>query len=476
MNPFRQVQVAPRSLQRFEPLVGAERLAEAARAAQALQEQLSGRVIWNLNSTAVGGGVAEMLRSLLAYARGAGADIRWRVFEAPPEFFRVTKRLHNALHGYDGDGLPLDAHARELYERVLATGAGEFSEFVRRRDVVILHDPQTAGLIPRLAHMGARIIWRCHVGSDKANAQSERAWAFLDPYLQAADSLVFTRSAYVPPHLSERSAIIRPSIDPFSAKNQELDDATVRAILVHVGLIEGPAGPVAPSFTAEDGSPGRVDHCADVMRLGRASAPETPLVVQVSRWDRLKDPVGVMRGFAQLIDRTGANGAELVLAGPNVHAVADDPEGAEVFDEVASAWRSLPHGERRRVHLASLPSKDVQENGIIVNALQRHATIVVQKSLREGFGLTVAEAMWKRRAVVASGVGGILDQIEDGVHGLLLSDPCDLEAFGEALDRLIESPALCAEMGRNGRERVRKEYLALRSLFEYAELIQSLEH
>jgi trehalose synthase len=476
MNPFREVQVAPRSLRAFEPLVGAEQLAEAARAAAALHEQLSGRVIWNLNSTAVGGGVAEMLRSLLAYARGAGVDIRWRVFEAPTEFFRITKRLHNALHGFEGDGLPLEAGARKLYESALAKTAGEFSEFVRKRDVVLLHDPQTAGLIPHLVSMGARVVWRCHIGSDKTNAQSEQAWAFLDPYLEAADSLVFTRSAFVPPHLSARSAIIRPSIDPFSAKNQELDDATVLAILVHVGLVEGPAGPGAPSFTTEDGSPGRVDHCADVMRLGRPPAPQTPLVVQVSRWDRLKDPVGVMRGFAQLIDRTGANGAELVLAGPNVRAVADDPEGAEVFDEVASAWRSLPHGERRRVHLASLPSKDVQENGVIVNALQRHASVVVQKSLREGFGLTVAEAMWKRRAVLASGVGGILDQIEDGVHGLLLSDPCDLEAFGAALGRLIESPTLRDELGRNARERVLREYLALRSLFEYAELIQSLEH
>jgi trehalose synthase len=163
-----------------------------------------------------------------------------------------------------------------------------------------------------------------------------------------------------------------------------------------------------------------------------------------------------------------------VLAGPNVRAVADDPEGAEVFEEVVAAWRRLAHGDRRRVHLASLPTTDVEENAAIVNALQRHASVVVQKSLEEGFGLTVSEAMWKGKPVVATRVGGIQEQIEDGVHGLLLDDPEDCDAFVVALHEVLAKPALASALGRRARERVRDEFLSLRSLLEFAELIRKL--
>jgi trehalose synthase len=197
------------------------------------------------------------------------------------------------------------------------------------------------------------------------------------------------------------------------------------------------------------------------------------LVVQVSRWDALKDPVGVVNGFARLTERD-EGGAELVLAGPNVHAVADDPEGAQVYGEVCAAWRALPHAARRRVHLAALPMTDVAENGAIVNALQRHAAVVVQKSLQEGFGLVVSEAMWKGRAVVASAVGGIQDQIEHGVSGLLLKDPTDLGAFADALQRLLLDPAERDRLGQNAQRRVREHFLGPGSLLAYAGLIGRL--
>jgi trehalose synthase len=227
-----------------------------------------------------------------------------------------------------------------------------------------------------------------------------------------------------------------------------------------------------PTFVREDGSPGRVDRQVDVVRLGQAPSWETPLIVQVSRWDPLKDPIGVMRGFVQATG-AAAEGATLILAGPNVSAVSDDPEGGETFAAVVKAWSALPAGDRGRVHLASLPMVDIEENAAIVNALQRHAVIVVQKSLREGFGLTVTEAMWKARPVVASRIGGIQDQIIDGEHGLLV-DPHDLTAFGGAVSRLLDNREYAERLGANARARVTTEYLGVRHLVQYAELLRRI--
>jgi trehalose synthase len=285
----------------------------------------------------------------------------------------------------------------------------------------------------------------------------ERGWEFLAPYLKEIPTFVFSREAYVPPNCDHgKSATIRPSIDAFSAKNRGLDEDSIRTILVHTGLVEGPPpSPPKHEFEREDGSPGRLEHRADVIRHGRPPSWETPLVVQVSRWDPLKDPVGVMRAFASLVDGKAPSSAHLVLAGP--------------------AWRALPHAVRDKIHLASLPTADVEENAVIVNALQRHATVVVQKSLKEGFGLTVTEAMWKGRPVLASAVGGIQDQIEDGVSGVLLKDPTNLEEFATALRRLLEDPAWAERLGAAARDRVRDQFLGVRHLLEYARLIERLD-
>ena len=228
-------------------------------------------------------------------------------------------------------------------------------------------------------------------------------------------------------------------------------------------------------FTRLDGSPGRVDRRADVIGLGPVPSPDAPLVVQISRWDPLKDPVGVMWGFARLAEMQPQLEANLILAGPNVHAIEDDPESARTLDAVVDRWRELPHGIRERVHLASLPTADLEENGAIVNALQRQATVVVQKSLREGFGLTVTEAMWKERAVLASAVGGIQDQITNDVNGLLLKDPNDLESFASSLGRLLSDAGLRQRLGEQARERVRTEYVPLRHLTQYAELLERID-
>jgi trehalose synthase len=467
---FPQLTMLP--LDRYARLLGAEGLQRAMARIDDLRARLAGRVVWNVSSTAVGGGVAEMVRSLLAYARGAGVDARWAVIDGPPDFFRFTKRLHHAIHGSSGDGATIGEAERRLFEYVNTVNATELCPMVRPRDVVIVHDPQPAGMVPALVARGAHVIWRCHIGQDDVNAHVDRAWRFLAPYLRRADAYVFSRAAYIPVHHldSGRAAVIAPTIDPFSAKNQELEQVAVLAILAQAGLITSSVDPAAATFACEDGTPGRVDRCADVLREGPPPTEETPLVVQVSRWDPLKDPRGVIEGFARL-----DCAAHLVLAGPSTGAISDDPEGTTVLAALAAQWRRLPDHVRARVHLASLPTFDVDENAAIVNALQRHATIVVQKSLHEGFGLTVTEAMWKSRPVVASAVGGIQDQIDDGVQGLLLRDPTDLGAFGAAIVRLLDDPDEARRMGERGHARVVERWLGLDSLLRYGALIEWLD-
>ncbi len=476
MPQVEEVAVTPESIARFGTLLGADRMQAAEEAARATVLRLNGRTWWNINSTATGGGVAEMLPSLLAYAQGVGVDARWLVITGTPSFFQLTKRLHHALHGMPGDGSPLGDNERAVYEAVMDDNAGEILEMIRPHDIVLLHDPQTAGLAPVLIRHGATVIWRCHVGADVFNDQTDVAWSFLKPSLEDVAATVFSRQAYVPEWCDpDRTVIIAPSIDAFAPKNQELDGPTIRAILAHTGLIAGELGDGQPLFQRLDGTTGRVERQADVIRQGAAPAWDTPLVVQVSRWDPLKDPVGVMEAFASLVRQGDDLGAELVLAGPNVSAVSDDPEGQETFNAVVAAWHALPDAIRTRIHLASLPMTDSAENAAIVNALQRHAAVVVQKSLREGFGLTVTEAMWKARPVVASRVGGIQDQIVDGVHGLLIDDATDAAAFAAALGKILKDHSLAARLGTAARERVQEEYLGVQHLMRYTDLLKKLE-
>jgi trehalose synthase len=469
-----EVHVGVQPLERYESVLGRAAIERALDVVASARRRLAGRVVWNVNSTATGGGVAELLGSLLPYVRGAEIDARWMVIDGPAPFFAVTKRLHNALHGVPGE--PLGEAERTLYEETLRANAVELGALVRPGDIAIAHDPQTAGLIPYLVGQGARVIWRCHVGHEHPDEVVRRGWEFLAPYLEGAHAFVFSHEGYSPSFLpADRTVVLHPTIDAFSAKNRSLSPEVARAILVAVGIVEGPSGEAGAFFPRLDGSPGRVDRAADVVRLGRPPRWDTPLVVQVSRWDRLKDPIGVMAAFARVLQPEAPGGAELVLAGPNVSAVADDPEGASMLDEVVAAWRALPHAQRRRVHVVSLPMVDVEENAIIVNALQRHAAVVVQKSLREGFGLTVTEAMWKARPVVASAVGGIPAQVRDGRDGLLLPDPSDLDAAAAAITRLLTDATLAARLGESARERVRDRFLGIHTLLKYAELIERLD-
>jgi trehalose synthase len=469
MAPLTHVRIAPLPIERFRELLE-ERYAEVEDAAGRARDLFAGRVVWHVNSTAKGGGVVELLSSLLAYTRGAGIDARWVVIEGEPRFFGITKRIHNNLHGSAGDGGDLGDDERAAYEAALRPGADELGALVRAGDVVFLHDPQTAGMIEPVRATGARVVWRCHVGLDLPNATARRAWEFLLPYVRQADAYVFSRREFVWEGLDgDRVWIVPPSIDAFSPKNQFLAPETVASILHGVGLLDS-GRDVPPTFSRQDGTPGRVDRVIEVDQEAPLPA-EAPVVTQVSRWDRLKDPAGILTAFAEHMHDSDAH---LVLAGPAVAAVSDDPEGAEVLAEVRVQRASTAAAVRRRVHLACLPMDDVEENAAIVNAIQRHSDVVVQKSLAEGFGLTVAEAMWKARPVVATRVGGIQDQIVSGESGVLLNDPSDPAEFAAAVGGLLDDPHAAARIGAAAHARVLDQFLGVRHLLQYLDLIEEL--
>jgi trehalose synthase len=466
----RTVDVSRRPVAALEDVIGLPRTTRLLAVATDFRRLAAGRVVWNISSTSGGGGVADMLQVLVGYTKDLAIDVRWLVIGADAEFFRITKRLHNWIHGQPGDGGPLGPAERSHIDAVLSSNVDSLGDRIGPGDLVLLHDPQTAGLAGPLARRGAHVVWRSHIGIDGPNDISRQAWEFLRPYLGEAHAYVFTRASYVPPILpTARTWIIPPSIDPFSPKNQPMSPDMVRAALVNLGLVRGVATSLC-RYTRRDGSPGTIEEPASVMAEGLPE-PGDPIVLQVSRWDRLKDMAGVMQGFAEHVAPKGPGW--LILAGPSVEGVADDPEGAIVLADALAQWRSLPPASRARVILTSLPMTDDDDNAAMVNALQRHATVIVQKSLAEGFGLTVAEGMWKGRPVVGSAVGGIIDQIADGT-GILLPDPTDLAAFGEATRSLLDNPALADRLGAAAQEHVRTHYVGDLHLVRYGELFGTL--
>jgi trehalose synthase len=466
-----EVPLSPRPLDGLDGLAHEEDLARFEARLADLRPQLAGRTTWHVNSTASGGGVAELLHQLLGYLVAGGVACRWAVIEGDAPFFELTKRIHNRLHGSMGDGGALDGDERAAYRRIVDREAAALLGVARTGDVAVLHDPQTAGMVDPLRRAGLHVVWVCHVGVDRPNDVVRSAWDFLRPEVEAADALVFSRGAYVWDGLDrEKVHVIPPCIDPTSPKNAELDATAVGAIL-------GAAGVLAP-FEALDEA--RVDipsigsvsvvHPADVVEDAPTPAGAA-VVTQISRWDRLKDHAGVLGGFAVHVDP--AYDTHLLLAGPSPATVSDDPEGAEVFTEVLEAWKALPIERRERIHLVNLPVDDRVENAVVVNALQRRADVVVQKSLAEGFGLTVAEAMWKARPVVGSELGGIQDQIVDGVSGLLVP-PGDPEALGGAITSLIVDLGYAQAIGHAARERVRERFLPPHFLGAHLEVVQRI--
>lgn len=467
---MQEAQIPPLPFARFGQLLPPPVFTEADTVMRRASEAMRGRTLWNINTTLSGGGVAEILSASLPYVRDTGIACRWVMMDATPDYLEVTKRLHNWLHGFRGDGGPLGAQQRRCYDEVIASNAERLLPMIAAGDVVIVHDPQPAGLVPLLKQAGAHVIWRCHIGIDSPNDFTRHAWRFLLPDVSAAGAYIFSRPHYLWDGLDPRRLhVIQPSINPFSAKNQELGPSTVDAILKSAGIVAGQAETPA-TYVRTDALAGEVTHSVTLPGGGEPVPEQAPFLLQAARWDRLKDHEGVMSLFAKHIADTHPD-IHLVIAGPFADGVSDDPEGAEAMQECVAAYRGLDAHLKPRVHLVCTPMEDMQETEAIVNALQRRAAIVFQKSQAEGFGLVVAEAMWKRRPVVASRVGGIQDQIEHGQSGVLIDDPSDGAAFADAAVSLLDDPRRAEVLGRNAHERVLHHYLSSRELAETMRLV-----
>lgn len=445
----------------------------------------TGRV-WMLNSTETGGGVAEMLPREVSLLSDVGVDCRWLVLEPDDvEFFRATKLLHNMIHG-EAPGAPMERIV-DVYRRVSDEAARSLRTHVESDDLLVVHDPQplAAGAALPSDHCPCR-VWRCHIGLPWENEHTRAAWAMLEPHLGPYQRLLFSSERYVPAHVEHKSGVLHPGIDPLSHKNRELRPTKLVGILRSAGLVPGPAVPEWARFRAP------------VRRLVDGAFQTSPIddllfgpfVLQVSRFDRLKGFHLLIPAFERLL-QTGAARAmhhkvdtaraaaelsrtKLVLAGPDPAGVADDPEAQSVLDELVAQHAALPADVARRVHVLLLPMESPKENALVVNALQRAASVVAQCSIEEGFGLTVTEALWKATPVVASDVGGIGIQIRPGTDGLLVEDAADPDALAAALfDQLFLSrPA--AAMAASGRRRVAGHFLLLVQVRRWLEELRAL--
>lgn len=387
----------------YEPLVGAEtieRIKEKAKPLQALR-------VAHVNSTYYGGGVAELLSSLTLLMNGLGIKAEWRTIHGPPDFFSITKKMHNALQGGE---INLTELKMQIFEEVIYENA------VRNlldHDLVIVHDPQPLPMIYHYKKKGPW-IWRCHI--DLSNPNKE-LWNYLVPFIEKYDAVILTLKEYAQ-ELRTPQLFFMPAIDPFSIKNRELSQEEIDERLKHYNI-----------------------------------PTDLPLVVQISRFDRWKDPEGVIQAFKRAREQVNCT---LVLLG---NVATDDPEGKEVYE-------SLLNCQEERIIILS------HQDSALVNALQRRAAVVLQKSIREGFGLTVAEAMWKGTPVIGGNVGGIRYQIQDGVNGFLV---CSYEEAAERIVQLIKDEKLRNRLGQKARETVRQTFLLTRYLEQYLDLFNSFE-
>lgn len=375
-----------------------------------LAERLQGKVIQHVNSTAVGGGVAEILSRMVPLLRELGVDTRWDLIKGGEQFFEVTKKFHNALHGRK------ETVTQSDLDVFCETSQRNIDELQTVGDIVFVHDPQPIALVKKKANN--KWLWRCHV--DVSNPD-HRVWKFLMDFIVQYDSAVFSAPSFSQ-KLPIRQFLIPPSIDPLSDKNKELPQETIDAVLRKHQILK-----------------------------------DKPIITQISRFDRLKDPVGVIEAYQQVkryID------CQLILAGGTA---SDDPEGAKVLEEVRERAQN-----DEDIHILLLPQDDIQ-----VNALQSASTVIVQKSLKEGFGLTVAEALWKAKPVVASNVGGISLQVKHKYSGLLCHS---VEGAAFSIKQLLNSPEYARRLGQNGKEHIRNNFLLTRHLRDYMLLFLSLYH
>jgi trehalose synthase len=454
-------------------------------AAKTFVPRLEGRTVWHINSTAQGGGVAELLPAQIALLRDLGVDARWLVMEtARPEFFALTKRIHNMIHGAMQQ--EFTAGDRALYEEVSRANAEALMQYVRPDDVLIVHDPQPLGTGARVKrrHPGMHALWRCHIGLEEDLPVTRAAWEFLRPYASVYDRAVFSVPEYIPVFLADRATVIHPSLDPLSHKNRELSLHKLVGILSDAALTEphwplvAPPWPEGARRLQTDGTWATATAPEDIGLLAR------PIITQVSRWDKLKGFEPLMEGFRALKlglvsrpahdvrHRRRLELARLVLAGPDPSSIQDDPEGLVVLKSLRNRYMELEPDVREDVAVLALPMGSRKANALMVNALQTSSDIVAQNSLREGFGLTVTEAMWKRKPVLGSARAcGVRLQVRDGVDGVLVSNPIDSEEIAEAMHRMLADEDRLETWGNDAQRRAYDEFLIFGELRRWLEVL-----
>lgn len=393
-------------IEEYAPLVGQAVIDDL----RLLGARLKGKLIQHINSTPVGGGVAEILNRMVPLLVELGVDTRWDVIKGGEQFFEVTKKFHNALHGRS------EEIGQRDFDIFMDTSRQNIEEVNTYGDIVFVHDPQPIALIKKKA--ANKWLWRCHIDISEPDSQ---VWAFLMDFIVQYDSAVFSAPSFSR-KLPIRQFLISPSIDPLSDKNKELPPETINSVLRKYDI-----------------------------------QTDKPIIIQISRFDRLKDPVGVIAAYLQVKRYVDC---QLILAGGGAD---DDPEGFKVLEEVREKAKNDPD-----IHILLLPQNDIE-----INALQRASDVIVQKSIKEGFGLTVAEALWKGKPVVASNVGGIPLQIKHKYSGLLCHS---IEGASFAIKQLLSSPAYAKKLGENGREHIKNNFLITRHLREYMLLFLSLYH
>jgi len=399
-----------RNIEDYRIIVGDENIADILRIAKKLYTK---RIIL-INSTYQGGGVAEMVSSLVPLLNDVGMIADWRILFGNPDFFTVTKKFHNALQG---GKINLTKMKKKLY---IETNENFLVFSHIDHDCVIIHDPQPLPLI-RYYRKRQPWIWRCHV--DLSNPNKE-LWEYLKGFILRYDMVIVSNEKYKKSDLPVEQRVIYPAIDPLCAKNKEISTETIKKTLKKFKI-----------------------------------TTDKPIITQISRFDKWKDPEGVIDVFKIVKEKIDAR---LILCGS---MAADDPEGTRVYESVKRKANSL------------IKNGDVilltRESNILINVLQRISDVIIQKSLREGFGLVVTEALWKEKPIVASNVGGIPLQIKDGENGFLL-EPEDTMGFAEKIIELLKKPALSREMGQKGKEIVRNKFLITRLLKDYLNLLNDV--
>ncbi|MEZ4222216.1 MAG: glycosyltransferase [Polyangiaceae bacterium] len=458
---------------------------ELRREAEPLVKALGGRRVWMVNSTAKGGGVAEMLPRQIALLRELGLQAHWLVIGTErTAFFDLTKRLHNAIHGAGEGGF--SAEDRALYDKVGEELAAEIAPRMAPGDVLVVHDPQPAAMGARIRQTHDVIaVWRCHIGLDEENTQTQAAWRLLESSLREYDHGIFTAPEYIPTFMAGHASLITPAIDPLTDKNRPLSAHRLTGVLCNSGLAleHSPVLPGPFACQAERLRPdGSFGPAADPDEIGLLYRP---IVTQISRWDRLKGWKPLLDAFAQLklqytgldelsdVQRRRFSLCRLVFAGPEPAAVADDPEAKDVLDELIASYRALPAAVQKDVVLLSLPMGSTRENALMVNALQSCSSIVVQNSVREGFGLTVTEPMYKGVPVLGSPACGIRQQIRDGIDGRLHHDAADPAVIATALVEMLNDPAGRATWGRTGQRRAYDEFLIFSQLRSWLRVLSA---